>query len=87
MWVIISADKKAVSAPEGRITVLDLIPSDDSHALERLALDQDVRESIEASRALATRRAYRTDWTNFQAWCGRRCSLQPSACSVYRGRI
>lgn len=65
----------------------ELIPSPETTAaIERSILDQGVRESVEASKAPATRRAYRTDWADFQRWCEERgeVSLPASAATIAR---
>ena len=46
-----------------------LVPAPDASDLSRLA--GETREFLSAAKAESTRRAYRTDWMHFEAWCSR----------------
>ncbi|MDB4928633.1 MAG: integrase [Myxococcaceae bacterium] len=54
------------------MTLPDLAPTPDLHApLDRPALLEAARGYVEAAKAPNTRRAYRTQWRTFAAWCER----------------
>ena len=47
----------------------ELVPAPDASDLTRLA--GETEEFFSAAKAESARRAYRTDWMRFEAWCSR----------------